>query len=197
LKRIGLFGGTFDPPHLAHLELARVARDELRLDEVRWIPAGRPWQKSRRISPAAHREAMVQLAIAGEPGFVLDRSETRREGPSFTLDTVREMQAAEPGAEWFLLIGGDQYAGLHTWRDWPELLSRVALAVANRPGHMPPVDPEVLRHTHRVVPLPMLDISSTDIRERVSRGEPITDLVPPQVARYIDQHALYREGTAH
>lgn len=197
MKRIGLFGGTFDPPHRAHLELARMARDALSLDEVRWIPAGQPWQKSRRVTPAAQREAMVRLAIEGEPRFVLERCEIERAGPSFTLDTVRALQAAEPGAEWVLLIGADQYAGLHTWRDWPELLARVTLAVANRPGPLPPVDPAVLRHAHRVVPLPMLDISSTDIRQRVARGAPIAELVPPQVARYIDQHALYREGTAH
>jgi len=197
LKRIGLFGGTFDPPHRAHVELARTARDALGLDEVRWIPAGQPWQKSRRVTPAAQREAMVRLAIEGESGFLLERCEVERAGPSFTLDTVRALQAAEPGAEWVLLIGADQYAGLHTWRDWPELLARVVLAVANRPGPHPAVDPAVLRQAHRVVPLPMLDISSTDIRQRVARGAPITELVPPQVARYIEQHALYREGTAH
>jgi len=193
--RIGLFGGTFDPPHNAHLALARTARDGLKLDEVRWIPAGQPWQKTRRVSSAADRAAMVALAIDGEPGFVMDRIEIDREGPSYTLDTVRAFQADGLDAEWVLLIGADQYAGLHTWRDWPELLSRVLLAVANRPGPLPPVHPDVLRHPHRAVPLPMLDISSTDIRERVSRGEAITPLVPPQVARYIDQHALYREST--
>lgn len=196
MKRIGLFGGSFDPPHRAHVSLARTARDELRLDEVRWVPAGQPWQKSRRMTPAAQREAMVRLAIAGEPAFTLSRAELERSGPSFTLDTLRSFQAAEPGSQWFLLIGADQYAGLHTWRDWPELLSRAVLAVANRPGPLPPVDAEVLRHPHRAVPLPMLDISSTDIRRRAARGENIAELVPPQVARYIDQHKLYREGMA-
>lgn len=196
MKRIGLFGGSFDPPHRAHLALARTARDELRLDEVRWVPAGQPWQKNRRLTPAAQREAMVRLAIAGEPGFTLSRAELERSGPSFTLDTLRAFQAAEPGSQWFLLIGADQYAGLHTWRDWPELLSRAVLAVANRPGPLPPVDAEVLRHPHRAVPLPMLDISSTEIRQRAARGEGIAELVPPQVARYIDQHKLYREGMA-
>ena len=161
------------------------------------MPAGQPWQKSRVVTPAVHREAMVRIAIEGEPSLLLDRSELARPGPSFTLDTVRALQAAEPGCEWVLLIGADQYAGLHTWRDWRELLARVTLAVANRPGHHPPVHPEVLHHPHRAVPLPMLDISSTDIRQRVARGEPITQLVPPGVARYIDQHALYRESTAH
>lgn len=193
MRRVGLFGGTFDPPHAAHLALARAARDELRLDEVRWIPAGAPWQKSRRISDAAHREAMVRLAIEGEPRFVLDRCEIERDGPTYTVDTVRACAAAEPGAQWFLIIGADQYAGLHTWRDWREVLARTTLAVANRPGPMPAPDPEVLRQPHRVVPLPMLDVSATDIRARVARGLPVDSMVPPAVARYIDQHRLYRD----
>jgi nicotinate-nucleotide adenylyltransferase len=177
--------------------LARTARDALKLDELRWVPAGRPWQKARTMTPVAHRAAMVRLAMADEPGFVLDRSELERDGPSYTLDTVRAMQAREPGAAWFLVIGADQYAGLHSWHDWRELLARVVLAVANRPGPMPPVHPDVLREPHRAVPLPMLDISSTDVRRRVSRGEPIGDLVPPDVARYIELHHLYQEGNAH
>ena len=194
MRRIGLFGGTFDPPHAAHLALARAARDELRLDEVRWIPAGAPWQKARRISDAAHREAMVRLTIDGEPRFVLDRCELDREGPTYTVDTVRASAAAEPGAQWFLIIGADQYAGLHTWRDWREVLARVTLAVANRPGPMPAPDPEVLRQPHRVVPLPMLDVSATEIRACVAQGLPVDDsMVPPAVARYIAQHRLYRD----
>ena len=100
-RRIGLFGGSFDPVHVAHLALARQALDELRLDELRWIPVGHAWQKARAMTPAAHREAMLKLAIAGEPRFVLDRREIERPGPSYTVDTVRELQAAEPNAEWF------------------------------------------------------------------------------------------------
>ena len=133
-RRVGLFGGSFDPVHNAHLALARAALAELQLDEVRWVPAGQPWQKARALTAAVHREAMLRLALAGEPRFVLDRTEIRRPGPSYTLDTVRELAAAQPGTEWFLIIGHDQYAGLHTWNGWQELLARVTLAVANRPG---------------------------------------------------------------
>lgn len=189
--RIGLFGGTFDPVHNAHVALARLALAELALDELRWIPTGHAWHKTREVTPAEHREAMVRLAIEGEPRFVLDRCEIERAGPSYTLDTVRELQAARPGAQWFLIIGQDQYAGLHTWRDWPELLARVHLAVANRPGGVPHPDPQVQRRPHVAVPLPMMDISSTEIRARVAAGQSIADLVPAGVARYIDQHRLY------
>jgi nicotinate-nucleotide adenylyltransferase len=192
--RIGLFGGSFDPPHNAHLALARSALDALALDQVRWIPAGQPWQKARSITPGAQREAMVRATIEGEPRFVLDRSELEREGPSYTLDTVRAHARQQPAAQWFLIIGADQYAGLHTWSGWQELLGLVTLAVANRPGPLPPVDPQVLRFTHRVVPLPMLDISATEIRSRVANGLPMASMVPTAVARYIDQHGLYRRS---
>ncbi len=191
-RRIGIFGGSFDPVHNAHLALARVALAELRLDELRWVPVGEPWQKSRRITSALHREAMVRLAIEGEPRFVLDRTELERSGPSYTLDTVRSLQAAQPGAQWFLVIGQDQYAGFHTWHGWEELLSRVTIAVANRPEASPLADPQVRAVAHEAVQLPMMDVSSTDIRERLRHAMPIDDLVPPSVARYIDQHHLYQ-----
>ena len=192
LKRLGLFGGTFDPPHNAHFALARAALDEFQLDSLHWIPAGRPWQKARQITEAAHREAMVRAAIDGEPRFVLDRIEIERQGPSYTLDTVRALRAQHAAAALYLVIGADQYAGLHTWQGWQELLGLVTLAVANRPGLMPPVNADVLRTPHRAVPLPMLDISATDIRSRVARGLPVDSLVPPAVARYIKTNGLYR-----
>ena len=195
--RVGLLGGTFDPVHRAHVALAQAALQALQLDEVRWIPAGQPWQKAREVTAAHHREAMVRLAIADEPRFVLDRIEVERSGPSYTLDTVKALSAAQPHTEWALIIGADQYASLHTWVDWRDLLSRVVLAVANRPGPLPPVHPEVLAFPHRAVPLPMLDISSTEVRQRVQRSHDISDigaLVPSEVARYIENHRLYREN---
>ena len=191
-RRVGIFGGSFDPVHGAHVALAEAALVELRLDEVRWIPAGQPWQKARRMSPAADRVAMVQSAIAHQPRFTLDRIELDRPGDSFTLDTVRALAAAHPGTQWFLLIGQDQYTALHTWRDWQTLLGLVVLAVANRPGDARQPDADVQSFPHRMVPLPMLDISSTDIRQRVAAGADISHLVPPGVARYIETHGLYR-----
>lgn len=189
--RAGLLGGTFDPVHVAHVALAQAALQALQLDQVRWIPAGQPWQKTRQVTAAVHREAMVRLAIAGEPRFVLDRIELERSGPSYTLDTVKALSAAHPHTEWVLIVGADQYASLHTWVDWRELLGRVVLAVANRPGALPALHPEVLAFPHRAVPLPMLDISSTDVRQRTQHGADISALVPPEVARYIESHRLY------
>ncbi|MDE2079743.1 MAG: nicotinate-nucleotide adenylyltransferase [Burkholderiales bacterium] len=195
-RRVGLLGGTFDPVHNAHVALGHAALAALALDEVRWIPTGQPWQKDRPVTPARHREAMVRLAIAREPRFRLDRIEIERAGPSFTLDTVQALAAAEPGTDWVLVIGQDQYAGLHTWHDWPRLLGLVTLAVANRPGPPREPAPEVQACAHRMLPLPMLDISSTDIRRRVAQGRDIAQLVPPQVARYIDLQGLYRAPAA-
>ncbi len=191
-RRVAIFGGSFDPPHNAHVALAQTAREALALDEVRWIPAGQPWQKTRAITPGTHREAMVRLAIAGLPGQCLSRIELDRSGPSVTLDTVLALRAQEPGTEWVLLIGSDQYANLHTWRGWRELLALTVLAVAQRPGESAAPDPAVQQHPHRVVPLSMSDVSSTTIRARAARGDRVDDLVPPAVARYIEQHHLYK-----
>ena len=191
MKRVGVFGGSFDPVHNAHLALAHVALEQLALDEVRWIPAGQPWQKERQLAHALDREAMVRLAIAGEPRFVLDRAELRRKGASYTLDTMRELHAAEPEVAWFLVLGQDQYATLHTWRDWRELLGLVTLAVANRPGAEVEVNPQIARAAHEAVSLPWMDVSSTDIRARIARGESISDLVPAAVEGYIARHRLY------
>jgi nicotinate-nucleotide adenylyltransferase len=190
--RIGIFGGSFDPVHNAHVALARLALEELMLDELRWVPAGHAWQKARPLTDAVHREAMLRLAIEGKPRFTVARLELDRGGASFTLDTVRAMQAAQPGAQWFLVIGQDQYAGFHTWQGWQELLTRVTLAVAQRSGAGAAVDEQVKRVALQVVALPMMNVSSTDIRARVRAGQGIDDLVPPAVARYIEEHNLYR-----
>ncbi len=189
MKRIGLFGGSFDPVHNAHLSLAKAALRDLALDELRWIPAGHPWQKTRAVTFAGHREAMVALAIEGEPRFVLDRIELDRPGPSYTLDTVRALQAAQPGAQWFLIVGQDQQAGLPTWHGIDELRSLITLAVAQRPGV-----PEVAASEAavRTIELPPMTLSSTELRARCAAGLPIDEMVPAKVARYIDQHGLYR-----
>jgi nicotinate-nucleotide adenylyltransferase len=202
-RRIGLFGGSFDPVHVGHLALARCALDHLALDELRWIPAGQPWQKSRQLAPAAHRVAMLQAVMADEPRFRLERCEIERCGPSYTLDTVRALQseaaAADPSelAEWFLIIGQDQYANFATWHGWAELLQRVTLAVAAREGREPTPPPALAGVPHRcvVLPLPAQRVSATAIRNRLVAGDCPLDLAPtlvaPAVARYIAGHRLY------
>jgi nicotinate-nucleotide adenylyltransferase len=194
-------GGSFDPVHVAHVALAESALGALGLDQVRWIPVGQPWQKARRLAAAEHRLAMVEQAVAHEPRFVVDRIEVDRPGPSYTLDTVKALQAAHPGvAQWCLIIGLDQYLNLPSWHGWTELLARVTLAVATRGGVPPQAPAELLGHPHRMVTLPMAPhaVSSTEIRARLNRGETPESLVPTLlsagVARYIANHQLYAPG---
>jgi nicotinate-nucleotide adenylyltransferase len=200
MRRIGLFGGSFDPVHLGHVALARAALDGLGLDEVLWIPAGQPWQKSRPLAPAEHRAAMVALAIAGEPRFRLERCELNRGGPSYTIDTVRELQQAVGmvAVDWLLLIGQDQYAGLPTWQGWRELLQRVTLAVARREAALTaPAALASVPHRRLEIPMPAMAVSSTEVRRRAAAGLRLDAMVPPEVARYIASHGLYRESTSN
>ena len=206
-------GGSFDPVHAGHVALAESALSALPLDEVRWIPVGQPWQKARQLAPASHRLAMVECAIAHEPRFVADRIEIDRAGPSYTLETVRALQAAHPEvSEWCLIIGQDQCRNLPSWQGWQELLSRVTLVVAVRPagesGQAPAMQnlaptlapPELAEHPHRLVALPMAPhaASSTEIRFRLAQGQTPQSLVPTLlsggVARYIANHQLYAPG---
>jgi nicotinate-nucleotide adenylyltransferase len=192
-QRIGLFGGTFDPVHDAHVALAHAALEQLHLDRLLWIPAGEPWQKAltRPLSAPEHRAAMVELAIAGEPRFALERCELQRPGPSYTLDTVRELQAREPGNEWFLVLGQDQYARLATWHGWRQLLGRVTLAVAARDGVAPAPSREVAAVAHRMLPLALPPMAHSSSALREPPGTALAAMVPPAVARYIDLHHLY------
>lgn len=196
--RIGLYGGSFDPVHQAHVALARLALDELGLDELRVLPAGTPWQKGGTQAAGEHRAAMLRLAFAGEPRVVVDERELHRGGASYSIDTVRELQAERPSAQWFLVIGQDQYDKFDTWREWQELLHRVTLAVAGRHGEEhTPAALAAVPHLVKRLPLPQMEVSSSGIRERRARGEPLgDDLVPPEVARYIDHNALYDGATA-
>lgn len=198
-RRIGLYGGSFDPVHQAHRVLADTAVAQLALDELRWIPAGQPWQKTRRLAPAEHRAEMVALAISDNPAFVLEKCEVERPGPSYTLDTVKALQQRQTDpAQWFLIIGQDQLAGFCTWHGWPELLQRVTLAVAGRAGVPVQAPAELLDTGYHVVALdmPSMVVSSTELRHRLAAGEPAVSLAPrmvvPAVARYIDRHGLYR-----
>ena len=199
MSRVGIFGGSFDPVHNTHLALAAVALQHLNLDRLLWVPVGQPWQKARQLARVADRAAMVQLAIANEPRFQLESCELLRTGPSYTVDTVRELRtrADAPANEWFLIIGQDQFAQFHTWHGWEDLVQMVTLAVANRAGDTPRSNPEVSVVTAargRVIelPLPPSKVSATGVRLRVALGQDIAAMVPAAVARYIDQHRLYR-----
>ena len=193
-RRVGLFGGSFDPVHDAHVALAQNALAALALDELRWVPAGAPWQKAGMVATAAHRAEMVRLAIAGEARFRFEPCEIERSGASYTIDTVLDLQSREPAVHWFLLLGQDQLARLHTWHRWRELVTLVDLAVAKRGGEVPRIPPELgeARVSLTQVPLPAMAVSSTEIRSRVAAGQDILSLVPPAVARYIAEHGLYR-----
>ncbi len=201
-RRIGLLGGSFDPPHLAHLALGQLAVQTLALDELRWLPAGAPWQKAGRVlASPAHRVAMLTALLDGAPGHVVDTRELDRSGPTYTIDTVRALQAELPQAQWFLVIGQDQYARFDTWRGWPELLQRLTLAVAGRGGQAPQPPAALAAVPHRVVPLPLprQDIAASAIRRQWAAGATAAALAPlvgTAVAGYIDQHQPYLRGEA-
>ena len=194
-RRLGLFGGTFDPPHLGHLALAEWARDSLRLDRVLFMPAARPPHKSGRpLSPVGARLEMTRLAVAGHPGFEVSRLEAEREGPSFTVDTLKTLRARRPGARWFLLMGEDSLADLATWKE-PENIVRLATpVVAARPGA--PARRARTAFGRRVVWLdnPGIEVSSSAIRTRARLGRSIRFLTPDAVAHYIRRTRLYRIG---
>jgi nicotinate-nucleotide adenylyltransferase len=193
-------GGSFNPPHLAHLALAHTALRELALDELRWLPAGQPWQKpANSLAAAKHRLAMVRLLAAGEPRFVIDAREMQRQGPSYTIDTLLEVRAERPEAVLFLVIGQDQLARLPSWHRWPEVVALSMLAVAARAGEAVLAPQAVQESAPRLVQLavPSMPHSATAIRAALAQRQDITPLVGPAVAGYIAEHHLYtRSGHA-
>lgn len=195
-RRIGVFGGAFDPPHLAHEALLKCAVAELALDELRVIPTGQAWHKTRPLSAPEHRLAMAQLAFAQVPKVTVDAQEISRSGPSYTIDTLRGLALTESGAEWFLIMGADQAAALTTWRSWQEILQIATICVANRgdaTGANPQFDAEKLfpsRFFH--LKMPALTVSATQIRAMISAGQTADTLVLDTVARYIATHHLYQ-----
>lgn len=194
----GIFGGTFDPIHVAHLAVAEAALDDLGLASVTFIPAGEPPHKrDRTISPAEHRFAMVQAAVAGNPGFRVSRIEMDRDGPSYTVDTLAAL-ATEGGAlPLALIMSMDSYLDLPDWREPQRVLALAALVVTPRDG-IADAEPDFLeRHfpgmTARVVMLrgPRLRLSASDLRARAAAGRSLRYLVPDAVSAYISDHALY------
>lgn len=192
-RQIGIFGGSFDPIHLGHLIVAEFAREQLGLDEVRLIPARLPPHKqSRSLTAPSARLDMVELALAGNPGLVADSRELRREGPSYTIDTLESLKSEDPKADLFLLLGADMLADLPNWHRPEDVQSIATLVLADRAeasphhGNDPPIRPG------RRLDMPRIDISSSLIRQRHSAGLSIRYLVPAAVAAYIEVHGLYR-----
>jgi nicotinate-nucleotide adenylyltransferase len=192
--RLGVLGGTFDPPHIGHLLAALSVREQLDLHEVWLIPAGDPWQKrgTRAITPAAIRLEMVAAAVADLPGLQASDLEVRRSGPSYTIDTLDALRAECPGREVVLILGRDAAAGLPTWHRHEEVLARCTVAVLDREG-APPLDDAVAGATVEMIAMRRIDVSSTELRARVQHGRSIDVLVPPAVTAVIGAHRLYRE----
>ena len=187
-----MFGGAFDPPHRAHVALAQAAVAQLALDALVILPTGNAWHKARVLTDASHRLAMARLAFAGVPRAVVDDREMRRAGPTYTVETLRELGAENPGAELFLVMGQDQADAFATWRDWETIAALATLAVAGRP-HAPGAGAGLPAGVRSIaLQLPPMDESATDVRARLASGRDITPLVPTGVASYIASNHLYR-----
>ena len=195
-RRIGVFGGAFDPPHLAHRALLETALHELKLDVLHVVPTGDAWHKPRQLLDGTHRLAMVRLAFQDVPRIVVDSREIGRAGPSYTIDTLREIAAEEPGADLFLIMGADQAAALTSWREWQAIVQLAIISVATRAHQSNTND---LFEAERLFPerflhlgLPALHVSATQIRSNIANGQPVQTLVSEPVARYIADHHLYQ-----
>jgi nicotinate-nucleotide adenylyltransferase len=200
-RRIGVLGGTFDPPHVGHLWLATLATDAIGLDRVLFMPASQPPHKGGQlVTRATDRLLMTRLAIAGDPGIELSAIEMERPGPSYTIDSVDELERAHPDATLFLIMAADSLAQIDTWREPDRLLERIEWVVGPRPGSALP-DRSALEDRFGAVASrihllegPSLDVSSSDIRRRVAAGHTIRYLVPRGVEELIVERGLYRRG---
>lgn len=195
--RIGVFGGTFDPIHLGHLVVAEDASAALELDKVLFIPAGQPWFKSyRQITDSHHRLAMVRLAVESNPSFDVSDIEIRRSGPSYTVDTLAELREQYKGAEFNVILGVDALREIDRWHQPRQLFEMASVVGMARPGAT--LDPSVLNAAipgassrMQLVDSTLIDISGTEIRQRVAAGRSIRYRVPAEVERYIRDNGLY------
>jgi nicotinate-nucleotide adenylyltransferase len=196
--RVGIMGGTFDPIHLGHLVTAEQARVDLDLDEVVFIPAGRPWQKDGTTTSGEHRYLMTVLATVANPAFSVCRAEVERDAPTYTVDTLREMRGRLPGDRLFFITGADAILSILTWKDAEECLQIADFVAATRPGHdLSGLEAHGLIERVRVLDVPALAISSTDVRERLAKGRSVSYLIPAAVEQYARKRGLYSTvGTA-
>ena len=193
-RRIGIMGGTFDPIHHGHLVAASEVAHLFHLDEVVFVPTGQPWQKTgRQVSAGEHRYLMSVVATAANPRFWVSRVDIDRPGPTYTVDTVRDIAVIRPAAKLFFITGADALAAILSWKDAAGLFEMCHLVGVTRPGyrlsdaHLPP-------DTVTLVDVPAMAISSSAVRDRTAAGQPIWYLVPDGVVQYIAKHGLYRPG---
>ncbi len=199
IGRLGIFGGSFDPPHKAHTTLASCAIDQMQLDRLLVIPTGDAWHKTRHLTLAPHRLAMTRLAFADMPKVAVDSREIDRHGPTYTFDTLEEIAQDFPHAKLFLCIGGDQAKNFTTWHRWKDILNRVTLVVAFRPEDKNAVHAVDHAQWHNGLPsgairleMPNLAISATDIRLQLAQSDTFPSALPTGVCEYIQQHSLYK-----
>ncbi|KEP75933.1 nicotinate-nucleotide adenylyltransferase [Microbacterium sp. ru370.1] len=188
--RIGVMGGTFDPIHHGHLVAASEVAQSFDLDEVVFVPTGRPWQKDD-VTESEHRYLMTVIATASNPQFTVSRVDIDRAGPTYTIDTLRDLQEQRPGAELFFITGADAVAQILSWRNHQELWDLAHFVAVSRPGHVLTTEGLPSDNVSQLE-IPALSISSTDCRARVRRGHPVWYLVPDGVVQYIAKHHLYR-----
>lgn len=190
--KIGIFGGTFNPPHIGHLIVAEHVRSELSLDKIFFVPAEIPPHKlNQNVASSDHRLAMLRLAIQDNPRFDVSEIELRRGGVSFTVDTLRELTTEHPHDQFFLLIGMDNLSEFYTWKSPEKILELATVVVMTRPGFDANEVPASMKDTVRICPVPEIGIASRVIRRRASEGKSIQNLVPESVRKYIHQHKLY------
>jgi nicotinate-nucleotide adenylyltransferase len=189
---LGLFGGSFNPPHVAHLALAEACADAAGLDCVLWAPApSPPHKRAAGLAEPEHRLAMTRLAIAGNARFEVSDIEFRRPGPHYTVDTLRVLRDEHPGADFALIVGGDSLAGFASWHEPEEILRLARLIVYRRPGtDLADIAPDILART-TVVDGPALDLSASELRARIAAGRSVRYLVPDAVLSYLAEHSLY------
>lgn len=188
--RIGVMGGTFDPIHHGHLVAASEVAHSFDLDEVVFVPTGQPWHKDE-VSPSEHRYLMTVIATASNPDFTVSRVDIDRDGPTYTIDTLRDLKRERPDAELFFITGADAVAQILSWRDHDGLWDLAHFVAVSRPGHVLSTDGLPSADVSQLE-VPALSISSTDCRDRVRSGEPVWYLVPDGVVQYIAKHHLYR-----
>jgi nicotinate-nucleotide adenylyltransferase len=193
-RRVGVMGGTFDPIHHGHLVAASEVQAWFDLDEVVFVPTGEPWQKSNRVvSPAEHRYLMTVVATASNPRFTVSRVDIERGGPTYTIDTLRDLTAAMPDADLYFITGADALAEIFTWRNAQELFGLACFVGCTRPGYemTPGTLDGIPSERVTILEIPALAISSTECRARRAKGEPVWYLVPDGVVQYIAKHDLY------